>query len=180
MKSKAVFLDRDGTLNPNIPYLGDSTKFKLYDGVGESICDLVKNGYKVIVVTNQSGLSRGFFSLSDLESIHNKMIREINSKGGKIDAIYYCPHLPEDGCKCRKPKNGLIKLAINEHNIDIQGSYFIGDRYMDILAGNSCKLTTILVPERHCSDETMNELRKNLANPDYICDNFKEAINIIL
>jgi D-sedoheptulose 7-phosphate isomerase len=123
----AVFVDRDDTLAKDVPYCSRPEELKLMKGAGRAIKRLNEAGYLVIVITNQSGIGRGFFDEPTLERIHDKLRSELAKDGARLDAIYYCPHRPESGCKCRKPDLGLIEQAMEEFDIDILGSYVIGD-----------------------------------------------------
>ena len=138
--TRAVFLDRDGTLNEEMGYVNHPLRLKIFPFSGESIKIFNRLGYKVIIVTNQSGVARGYFSEQLLKQIHLQMKKEIENDGGYVDAIYYCPHHPTEGrepykvvCNCRKPKTGMIDKAVEEFNIDLKSSYGIGDRYKDVL-----------------------------------------------
>ncbi len=114
MGNKAAFIDRDGTIIGNFGYIDNRDNFKMYSGVAEGIKLLNKDGFKVIIITNQSGIARGFFSEETLDKIHNKMKKELSDKGAEIDAIYYCPHHPDEKCDCRKPEAGLLEKAIED------------------------------------------------------------------
>jgi len=140
-KNKAVFLDRDNTIAKDVPYCSRPEDFELLPGVSEAISTLNKYGYKVVIITNQSGIARGYFTEETLELIHRKMIDELNKQGARIDRIYYCPHHPDENCDCRKPKPKLIQVAAEDLNIDISQSYMIGDKQIDMkLAENAgCK-----------------------------------------
>lgn len=135
MRNKAIFIDRDGTINVDVHYLDDPAKFEMYSGVCEGVRKLKDNGFKIIVVTNQSGIARGYFTEKQLSNIHERMKNEFRKFGIVLDGIYYCPHHPDDNCNCRKPNTGLFEKAINEHNIDVKKSYTIGDKTLDIDAG---------------------------------------------
>ena len=148
MGNKVVFVDRDGTINVNVEYLDDPDNFQMYPGVAEGIKLLRDKGFKIVVVTNQSGISRGFFTEETLEKIHKRMNKELLEKGATVDAIYYCPHHPEDKCNCRKPKTELFEKAIKDFDVDVNNSYIIGDRMLDIEAGSKMNLKTVLVPEK--------------------------------
>ena len=178
MGNKAVFIDRDGTINVNIEYLDDPNNFKMYPGVAKGIKLLKKNGFKIIVITNQSGIARGYFSKETLEKIHKKMENELSKKGAKVDAIYYCPHHPDDNCDCRKPETGLFKKAFKDFNIDSFKSYLIGDRMLDIEAGYKMGLKTVLVPED--KEKVEKEMRESNIKPNYICENFYSGVRYIL
>lgn len=138
---KAVFIDRDDTISKDVGYCSDTEDFDVFDYAPESIARLNKAGYLVIVVTNQSGISRGFLNEETLSEIHDKMISQIGEGGGKIDDIFYCPHLPEDECGCRKPEIGMGVEAIRKYNIDTSKSFMIGDTEKDIEFGKrmGCK-----------------------------------------
>lgn len=129
---KAVFLDRDGTINRDVPYCSRPEDFDLLPGAAEAIELLNEHGFKVVVVTNQSGIARGYFTEGMLASIHDKMQKELAKHGAHVDAIYYCPHHPDDNCECRKPKPKMILQAVRDLDIDLSQSYVIGDSEMDV------------------------------------------------
>lgn len=131
--SKVIFLDRDGVINQDSPfYIKTVDEFIFLPKSVEAIALLHKAGYKIGVATNQSGVARGYYSLADLESIHEKMLQEIRRGGGEIDAIAFCPHLPEEKCGCRKPEPGLLLKLAKRLCVNLKGQYFIGDRISDI------------------------------------------------
>ena len=178
MSNRTVFVDRDGTINENTGYIKNPEDLVLYPKVSEGIRLLNKNGYKVIVITNQSGISRGYFSEETLEKIHNKMKEELSKKDAFIDAIYFCPHHPDENCKCRKPQPGLLKTAIKEFDVDVSKSFIIGDRMLDIEAGNKVGCKTILVPEK--KEIVKNEMEKSNITPDYIANDFVKGVEWII
>lgn len=132
---KAVFIDRDDTISKDVGYCSDPDDFNVFDYVPESILRLNKAGYLVIIITNQSGISRGFLNEEILSKIHDKMIAQITDGGGRVDDIFFCPHLPEDECKCRKPEIGMGVEAIRKHNINTVASFMIGDSEKDMEFG---------------------------------------------
>ena len=145
---KTIFLDRDGVINQNPPNMGYVRKWEEFFFIPNSrkaIRELTESGYRIIVVTNQSGIGRGLYSEEDLTDIHSQMVAEISEAGGAVDAVYYCPHHPEAGCECRKPKSGMLTRAAREHNIELSSTYLIGDTTTDIEAGQSVGATTFLV-----------------------------------
>lgn len=158
MKNKAVFLDRDGTIAYDVPYCSKPEDFKLLPSASEAIKLLNKRGFKVIVITNQSGIARGYFTKEALTRIHKKMKEDLEKKGARIDAIYYCPHHPDDKCECRKPKTALFQKAIQEHNINVNFSSMVGDKQLDIDAGKAAGCKTILITSdatnKHDSDNS--------------------------
>lgn len=138
---KAVFIDRDDTIAPDVPYCPSPDKFKLFPGVPEAIAKLNAAGYLVVMITNQSGIARGKFSSGDLEAIHSKMLKMVENGGGRIDAIYHCPHHPDEECGCRKPEIGMGYDAVYELGIDPRRSFMVGNSDADIGFGKSmgCK-----------------------------------------
>jgi histidinol-phosphate phosphatase family protein len=129
---KAVFLDRDGTIARDVPYCSRPEDFELLPGVTEGIRLLNEHGFKVVVITNQSGIARGYFTEEMLARIHDKMQKELAKHGAHVDAIYYCPHHPDDNCECRKPKPKMVLQAARDLDIDLSQSYVIGDGEMDV------------------------------------------------
>lgn len=149
--NKAIFLDRDGTLNPDPGYISDPKDYELYEGVTEALSKLQNKGYLLILITNQSGISRGLFTEEQLEAVHQKMKKLLEEGGVRLDAIYYCPHHPDHPykgisvCNCRKPKPGMILKAIKDFDIDIEKSFMIGDRTSDIKIGLASGVTPICI-----------------------------------
>ena len=155
-KQKAVFLDRDGTINKYIGFLRDIDDFELIDGVASAIKAINASGYLAIVVTNQPVIARGEVSFEELQEIHNKMETLLGEQGAYVDAIYYCPHHPHKGyegerpelkieCDCRKPKPGMLLQAAKDFNIDLEHSWMIGDGENDIAAGKNAGCHTALI-----------------------------------
>jgi len=169
-KDIAVFLDRDGTICRDVHYMSKPEQFELLPKVAEGIRLLNELGVKVIVITNQSGIARGYFTEEDLNMIHERMRKELATRGAKIDAIYYCPHHPNDGCDCRKPKIGLFIKAAKDFNLHLKRCFMIGDRELDIKAGWNAGCTSILLP----SPETENSIKA-----DYTVPNLYEAAKLI-
>jgi len=143
--NSAVFLDRDGTIARDVHYCRRAEDFELLPTVPQAIKLLNENGFKVVVITNQSGIARGYFTDEILAQIHDKMRGELAEYGAWVDAIYYCPHHPDEGCSCRKPGTALFYKAAGEHGIDLRSSYVVGDMEMDIEAGKALGATTVLV-----------------------------------
>ncbi len=147
-KQKAIFLDRDGTINKTTGFLTSADQFELIDGVAEAVKTINKSGYLAIVITNQPVIARGECSFEELQRIHNKMETELGKVGAFVDAIYFCPHHPDRGfegerieykcqCDCRKPEPGLLLQAAKDFNIDLSQSYMIGDSARDVEAGGN-------------------------------------------
>ena len=135
MASKAVFVDRDDTLAKDVPYCDDPDKFNVYPDVPAAIARLNAAGFLVIVITNQSGIGRGYFDVETLGRVHDKMLSQISAGGGHIDDIFFCPHTPDDHCGCRKPEIGMGLQAVEKYDIDVSQSYMIGDADKDIEFG---------------------------------------------
>lgn len=157
-KQKAVFLDRDGTINKYIGFLRNIDEFELLDGVCEAIKKINQSGYLAIVVTNQPVIARGEVSYEELQEIHNKMETLLGNEGAYVDAIYYCPHHPHKGyegevpelkidCECRKPKPGMLLQAAKDYNIDLSQSWMVGDSDNDIQAGEAAGCKTVMLEE---------------------------------
>ena len=157
-KQKAIFLDRDGTINKYVGYLRTPEQFELLDGVGEAIRKINLSGYLAIVVTNQPVIARGEVTADGLQQIHNKMETMLGKEGAYLDGVYYCPHHPDKGfageveelkivCECRKPKAGLLLQSAKDFNIDLSQSWMIGDSENDVLAGKNAGCKTALIGE---------------------------------
>ena len=157
-KQKAIFLDRDGTLNKYVGFLRSVDEMELVDGASEAIKLINKSGYLAVVITNQPVIARGEITVSQLQEIHNKMETLLGKDGAYIDALYYCPHHPHKGyegeipelkidCDCRKPKPGLLLRASEDYNIELSSSYMIGDSDSDVEAGKAAGCRSIKIEE---------------------------------
>ena len=176
---KAVFLDRDGTINTEVDYLNSIKDLRLIRDAAKAIRILNQNQIKVIIVTNQSGISRGLFSIDDLENVHNELKRRLRRKGAYIDAIYYCPHHPDDGCLCRKPKDRMFKLAAKDFDLKLNKCYIVGDKLTDIKAAHNISAMGILVRTGYGKSE-QNKLREADIMPDHIAENLYKAVKWII
>lgn len=171
---KAVFLDKDGTLVKNIPFNVDLSKIEILSKVIESLKALKEMGYLLIIVSNQSGIGRGYFTLSDFQESENYLIKLLNYEGVNIDGFYFCPHHPNEACDCRKPKAGMLRRASMEMDIDLKKSWMIGDILDDVEAGKKASCKTILLN----SSETEWEINEK-RTPDFICETLEDAAQII-
>lgn len=183
MKLKAVFLDKDGTLIPDIPYNVNADKLLLTDEVVEGLQLLQSHGYLLIIVSNQSGIAHGFFSSEQLDSVKHALCRMCMKLGIYLDGFYYCPHHPEGKidafsreCDCRKPKPGLILKAARDKNIDLSSSWMIGDILNDVEAGNRAGCKSILINNGNETEWVPGENRM----PEFFAKNLAEAANFIL
>jgi len=163
---KAVFLDRDGVINNSNKPVNRPKDLEIFPWVSEAISLLNKEGYYIFVVTNQGGIEMGYFTRRDLKDIHNKMINELNKTGATIHEIDYCPHF-KTKCDCRKPSSGMLTRLAAKYEIDLTKSYMIGDRNVDIDAGNKAGCKTI-------------KIGKNYNKADYTASNLLDAVKIIL
>jgi D-glycero-D-manno-heptose 1,7-bisphosphate phosphatase len=152
MKAPVVFLDRDGTINEEVGYVNHLDRFILLPRVGEAIRLLNQHNFRAVVLTNQSGVARGYFPESLIHRVHEKLKVLLKKEGAFLDGIYYCPHHPTAGnapyrqkCRCRKPETGLIEKALEELNLDLSHSYMIGDRGLDIEFGYPLGVKGVLV-----------------------------------
>ena len=139
----AVFLDRDGTLMLDVDYCGDPKDVHIFAGASEALGKLRERGYKIFIVTNQSGIARGYFSEEQYRAIEHEVGRQLGED--LIDATYFCPHRPDQACDCRKPAPGLVLRAASEHHLDLRRSFFIGDKDSDMQCGRSAGVKSILV-----------------------------------
>ena len=176
MTNKAVFLDRDGTMARDVHYCRRPEDFELYPDTPKAIRQLNEHGFKVIVITNQSGIARGYFTEETLVKIHEKMKGGLAEEGAWVDAIYYCPHHPDDNCECRKPKPRLVLQAVKEYDIDLQRSFVVGDLPMDIGLAKGVGSKSVLI-RREPSDEHIDFQE---CAPDYTVTNLGQAADWIL
>lgn len=185
-KQKAIFLDRDGTINEYVGFLRKEEDFRLIPGVSEAIKKINNSGYLAIVVTNQPVIARGEVTEEGLEEIHKKMETLLGLDGAYIDDIYYCPHHPDKGfegeipelkieCDCRKPKTGMLEKAAREHNIDLSSSIMIGDSTLDIKMAENAGMQSVLLKTGQKGEDGKYEV-----SPTLIAENLNDAINKII
>ncbi len=181
----AVFLDRDGTIIKLVNYIKDPKDVELIEGAAEAIKELNRTDLLVLMVTNQAGVAKGYFTIQDVDSINAKMEQLIQEGGGYLDDIYICPHHPSEGetnftcdCDCRKPKPGLLQEAAQEYGLSLDRCWIVGDNKSDIAAGKAAGVKTILVRTGHGAD-----MEKEMADddaPDHVVDDLPQAVKIIL
>lgn len=175
-----IFLDRDGTLNPDPGYIKSPDQFELFPGVPEALATLKAAGARLIVVTNQSGIARGYFSVDDLDRIHAKLRQLLNAAGVSLDAIYYCPHHPDEGCRCRKPEPGMIDQAMHDHGLDLSRSYVIGDHARDMQLAKRIGAKSVFVTTGKEAGKDQAELEAAHLVPDHIAASLGQAGEWIL
>lgn len=170
---KAIFLDRDGVINVEKNYLYKIEDFEFIDGVFETLKYLQELGYKLFIITNQSGVGRGYYSLEDFSLLTIWMKKEFSKNGIEISQVELCPHAPDENCECRKPKTGMIDNILKNFDIDLENSWLIGDKSSDISCANNAKiLNTIQVKSGHKFDE-----KNSIAN--HVCLSIKDVQNIV-
>jgi len=183
MSNRAIFLDRDGTINEDPGYISDPEKVILFPETGNSLYTLKKYGFLLIVISNQSGISRGLMTNKDVDAVNEKINALLSEYKVKIDAFYYCPAHPDfsipEECECRKPSPKMLYEAAKEFNVDIAGSYFIGDTVADIECGKKAGLKTILVKTGK-GEESFSILQKDNNFPTFVAENLTNACNFIL
>lgn len=180
---KIIFLDRDGVINKDpggwtrYNYVTDWGEFVFLPGALDALRELTKAGYDIIIISNQGGISKGYFTEHQLNKVNERMVQEIKKYGGSIRKIYYCIHHDKDNCNCRKPKTGLFEKAAKELKLKFEGNYFIGDGLTDIDAGKRIGLKTILLL---CGKTNLDMLNNFSMRPDYIFMDLKEAVDFVL
>jgi len=181
---KAVFLDRDGVITEDPPHYAHRVdQVKIIPGSGEAIRLLNQHDYKVIVVSNQSGVAKGYYQEDDVWKFNAEMKRQLSLEGAHIDAIYYCPHHPDatvnqfrESCTCRKPQPGMLIRAAKEHRINLDASFMIGDKFSDILAGKSAHCKSIFVLTGHGKEEFIHLKDSNVPVAINLLDAVKKYI----
>ena len=187
MKRPAVFIDRDGTISEEVGYINHPSRFRLFPYTAAAIKLLNDQGWLAVVITNQAGVARGYFTESMIETVHENLLRELGEKGARVDAIYYCAHHPSVGeppyrqeCDCRKPKPGLITRASKELGIALKQSWMIGDRYGDIELARNAGVRSALVLSGYGRGEWENQRSQWKQQPDLVAENLLEAVELIL
>lgn len=183
---RAVFIDRDGTLNEDIGYVSTPDDLVIYPWAAEAVRRINEAGLLAIVITNQSGIARGMYTEEDLDEIHTAMLEQLAGMGARIDAVYYCPHHPDVGrgqyrmaCQCRKPRIGMLERAVREHRVDLTGSFVIGDKASDIKLAENAGARGALVLTGY-GRETLAHPDRWPCAPAIVSQNLLEAVNQIL
>ena len=173
MAIKTIFLDRDGVINKEVGYLHKIEDFIFIDGVFEACLSFKKLNYQIIIISNQSGIARGYFTLFEYEKLTKWMLNQFSKKNISILDVFFCPHGPKSKCNCRKPKPGMLIDAKNKYNIDLEKSWMIGDKETDIEAANLAGISnTILLRSGHIINESHSKSK-------HIIDSIKDSINVI-
>jgi D-glycero-D-manno-heptose 1,7-bisphosphate phosphatase len=182
-----VFIDRDGTISEEVGYINHVSRYQVYPWTGEAIRILNEAGLKVMVVTNQAGVARGYFTEELLGEVHQKLVAEMTRAGAHFDAIYYCPHHPTVGeppyrqeCNCRKPKTGMVDRAAAEFEIDLSKSFVIGDRYGDIELAHNVGARSVFVLSGYGLGEYEYQRHNWKQQPEWVAKNLLDASQWIL
>jgi len=187
MLNRAIFLDRDGTLNEEVGYVNHLERFKLYPWTAEAIRLVNQAGYKAIVLTNQSGVARQYMTEALVEQVHQRLRSELEQQGAYLDAIYYCPHHPAApdpvyrvACRCHKPKPGLVEQAQRAFELDLSRSFFVGDKYLDVELAHAVGAQGVLVLTGYGLGEYEHLRHTWPAPPDHVTENVLTAVRWIL
>ncbi len=177
----ALFLDRDGVINVDpMDFVTRPEDLHVIESSAQTIARFNAIGVPVIVCSNQSGVSKGLYTLEDLDRVSQRLQEVLGEHGAHIDAFYYCPHDDADGCDCRKPKPGLLLRAAAEHGIDLERSVFVGDSWRDIVAGRTAGVRTVLVLSGHVKPEMLDTPQIANHPPDHIAPDLHGATEWIL
>jgi D-glycero-D-manno-heptose 1,7-bisphosphate phosphatase len=172
----AVFLDRDDTLIHDKGYSRDPEEVELLPGVSEGLRQLIENRFVIVVITNQSGVGRGYLTKDDVQAVHEGLKRKLRDEGADYHAVYFCPHRPDEDCLCRKPRPGLILQAARDQELDLASSYTIGDKEWDVSAGMAAGTRTILLQRENPTNA--GEVAGTQA--DFVANNLIDAAHLIL
>lgn len=173
MKKPAIFIDRDGTLIEEVNFLARVEDLRFFPYTDESVRLLKANGFLIVVVTNQSGIARGFFPESAMHEIHRQIQNDLTEK---LDAFYFCPHLPTGDCRCRKPRTGMIEAACADFTIDLENSWIVGDKALDVELGWNAGIKTALV----LTGYGRKDIEKLPKNPDLVAETLIDAAEMIV
>lgn len=187
MKRRAVFIDRDGTISEEIGYVNHPSRYRVFPYSAEAVRLLNEAGWLTILVTNQAGVARGYFTEDIIGSVHSILRQELEREGARLDAIYYCAHHPSVGqppyrmdCDCRKPRPGLIHRAAEEFSLDLDQSWMVGDRYSDIELARNAGLRAAFVLSGYGLGEWEYQRPAWQHEPDIVAENLLEAVRKII
>ncbi|MCD6416325.1 MAG: HAD family hydrolase [Planctomycetes bacterium] len=175
MGRRFALLDRDGTITKEGHYLSEPDKVELLPNASRGLREMSEMGLGLVLVTNQSGIGRGLFDVERLDQIHQRLRQLLSRAGVALDGIYFCPHTPEDGCDCRKPRTGLVMRAAEELGFEPADAFVIGDKACDIQMGRRIRATTFLVKTGYGSEEA----NRSDLGPDFVVADLLEAARII-
>jgi D-glycero-D-manno-heptose 1,7-bisphosphate phosphatase len=158
-KTKAIFLDRDGIINVDSGYVSKIEDFVFTKGIFKTLRALQEEGYLLIVVTNQSGIARGYYSEETYMDLTVYMVEELKKRGIRIASVYHCPHGPDDHCKCRKPRAGMLKAAQKQFRVEMKESWMVGDKESDMLAGKNAGIKRRLLVAEKASESATHHVQ---------------------
>lgn len=174
MNAPAIFLDRDGVINRDRQFVYRIEDFQFIEGVVDAVREMANRGFKVVVVTNQSGIGRGYYTQQDFDVLNEWMLATLRRQGVSVSGVYHCPHSPDAACECRKPKPGMILQAARELNLCLKDSWMVGDKPSDIAAAHSAGISnTVLVRSGKPVDP------KNTAKALFVCDSVPDIIQLL-
>ena len=173
-------MDRDGTLSEEIGYMYEAGLYRPFPWAGPAIRKINESGMKAILITNQSGVGRGYFPESTVHQVHNLLQTELARHNAKLDAIYFCPHHPETGCDCRKPQPGMLIRAQHDLDIDLSQSYMVGDRYLDVDAAHAAGTRSVLLMTGDGRAEFEKYKHAAREQPAFIAENLLDAVESIV
>ena len=182
LRRGAVFLDRDGTVAREVGYINHPDRFELYEFSAEAVRLLNRSGFRVYVVTNQSGITRGYFTPDILAEVHRRLVTGLAQEDARIEAIYHCPHLPGVGppCECRKPLPGMLTRAATEHDVDLASSWTVGDMITDVEMGHAVGARGVLLRTGYGLGQIEYQRDRWPTEPDLICDDLLAAASAIV
>ena len=185
--NRAVFIDRDGTISEEVGYVNHPSRFRLLPHSAEAVRMLNEAGWLAILVTNQAGVARGYFSEEMVEQVHGRLLTELKQEGARLDAIYYCAHHPTVGeppyrldCDCRKPRPGLIHRAVSELDIDLTQSWMVGDRFGDVELARNANVHSAFVLTGYGRGEWEHQRSSWTMKPEIVAENLLEAVKGII
>jgi len=178
---RGLFVDRDGVINENrSDYVRRLDQFRFLPGVLDALADVARSPFTIVVVTNQAAVGRGYMTRQALDGIHHWMLEQVGAHGGRIDEVYVCPHRPDDGCTCRKPRPGLLRDAARDFNLSLEHSYFIGDATSDVQAAIAAGCRPILVLSGHGRDSRDDLTRRGVSPSAYdVVPDLLAAVQIV-
>jgi len=173
--NRAVFIDRDGVINIDYGYVHKIEKFEFIPRVLDALKKLTKTDFKIIIITDQSGIGRGYYTYNDYQKIMEYMVKELEKNDARVDGIYRCPHSPEENCGCRKPSTRMLEKTKKDFDIDFKKSYFVGDKTKDIKCGENAGCKTILVKTGKAGTDGEYD-----AKPDFVVGDLYRAVKLIV
>ena len=180
MGRRAIFMDRDGTVCEEVGYVNHVDRIRLLPRSAAAIKAANDAGYQTVVVTNQAGVARGYFAESLVDDVHDRVRELLAEQGARLDGIYFCPHHPDDGCRCRKPNIGMVERAVSELQLDLRRSYLIGDHARDIQLAHRVGAKAILITTSLVDAQALDRLKSEQAMPDAVAKSMSEAVDWIL